>query len=48
MGKFLSKLFKCIFYCCPDKNCIDREKREVEIIYNEIKQLDECFSSEII
>jgi len=46
MGSVLSKLCTCIFCCCPDKNCHDRERREVEIIYNQIRQLDDCFSPE--
>jgi hypothetical protein len=43
MGSVLSKLCACIFCCCPGKNCYGREKREIEVIYNQIRQIDDCF-----
>jgi hypothetical protein len=48
MGSVMSKFCACIFCCCPNKNCYDREKREIEIIYNQIRQLDDCFVAEDI
>ena len=39
MGSLMSKFCACIFCCCPAKNCHGRERRKVEIIYNNIKQI---------
>ena len=47
MGSVLSKFCRCIFCCCPKINCYDRDKREIQIIYNQIRQTDDCFSAEI-
>ena len=46
MGSVMSKFCACIFCCCPNKNCHNRERRGVEIIYNQIRQLDDCFVAE--
>jgi|UniRef100_A0A6C0C4U3 hypothetical protein len=45
MGSVMSKFCACIFCCCPDKNCQDCEKQRVEIIYNQVRDLDECFDT---
>ena len=47
MGSLLSKFCDCFFCCCSKRNCYGRNKREVQIIYNEIKQRDNCFSADV-
>jgi len=46
MGSLMSKFCACIFCCCPAKNCHGRERRKVEIIYNNIKQIDDCLAAD--
>ena len=43
MGSVMSKFCACIFCCCPNKNCYGRREREIENIYNQIRQIDDCF-----
>ena len=47
MGSILSKFCKCIFCCCPKKNCYGSRRREVENIYNGISQRDNCWSADV-
>ena len=47
MGSVLSKFCRCIFCCCPGMNIYDQQRKEIQIIYKEITQRDDCFSAEI-
>ena len=44
MGGVISKICACLFFCCPERNCWDRKERETKVIYNQIRQLDDCFT----
>ena len=37
MGYILSKFFACLFCFCPDRNCYDKQERQIRIIYDKIK-----------
>ena len=47
MGSVLSKFCRCVFCCCPCMNISEQQRKEVEVIYNQIRQTDDCFSAEI-
>ena len=47
MGSVLSKFCKYVCCCCPCLNVYEQQRKEIQVIYKEITQTDDCFSAEI-
>ena len=47
MGSVLSKFCRYCCCCCPCLNIYEQQRKEIQVIYNKIRQTDDCFSVEV-